>query len=259
MDKEKLITGFFEGTLSPDQLDVMKELLKTDVDFAADFAFEKDLQLALKKNERKEIKDGFSSLTLSRKRTLKNQDNHEFNSKEKHQSKIIPLRRLLIAASITAIIGLLSFLLFINDDSDAPSELFATHFKVYENVVHPIERGDSSSPQENPVTKAFAAYENQTYEEALRLFQELNPQKNDDIHLYKGVILMQLDRSKEAIPVLETYSNANGQLKDRAIWYTALAHLKLDEIEKTKEDLKKLIALKGYKKESAQIILDALD
>ena len=242
MDKEELINGYFEGSLSESQLEEVQNLLKTDADFKADFEFQKELQQSLKKEERREIKQLFSDLNTVETET---------------ETKVVRMRTWLAAASIALLVGLGSYLFFFNTAEVNTDKLYAENFAPYDNVVHPIERGNEL---EDLQTRAFVAYEEKAFMKALRLFKELQTKQNDGyIKFYEAIVLMQLDKQQEAIPLLENYRDGNGELKDRATWYLALAHLKLENLPKAQTELKNLIALGTFKTKDAEELLKKLD
>lgn len=241
MDKEALINGYFENSLSQDQLTEFEQLLKTDADFASEVEFQKELQYSLKKNERQEIKQMFSEV------------NHENGSK----GKIIRMRPWLVAASIVLLVGLTSWFFFFNTATINTDQLYASNFAPYDNVVHPIERGNEI---EDLKTRMFLAYEDQNYELWLKLSEEMvAKQKDDYIDFYSAIVYMQLENHKKAVPLLRGYINGNGELDDRATWYLALSLLKLGEIEESKETLKELIEMGSFKKKDAEKLLEDLN
>jgi len=243
MDREELINGYFEGSLSEGQLTEFEALLKTDAEFKSVFEFEKEIQLALKKEERKEIKELFSALN----------DGKEKKSK----GKVISMRPWLAAASIALLVGIGSWMFLFNSPNINSEQLYLTNFSPYENVVHPIERGNQ---MEDLLSRAFTAYEDEKYEEALTFFKDLNVKQNDAyIDFYEAIVLMQLNRHEESIPLLKNYIKNNGELKDRAHWYLALAHLKLDDVSNSKKQLEKLIQLGSFKKAAAKDLLENLE
>ena len=237
-----MINGYFEGSLSESQLEKFNNLLKGDDDFASAFEFEKELQTSLKKDERKEIKALLSSLN---------------DSEQKNHGKVISLRPWLAAASIALVVGIGSWLFFFNSTPINSQRLYLDNFLPYENVVHPIERGNQL---EDLLSRAFMAYEEENYDKALHLFKELNRKQNDDyIDFYEAIVLMQLNRHEESIPILESYIENNGELRDRARWYLALSYLKLDEIKNSKAELEKLIQLGSFKTKAAKNLLAELE
>ncbi len=244
MDKEEWINRYFEGTLSKSQLEEFSGLLRTDDDFKKAFEFEQELQIALKKEERKELKRLFSSL---------NDDQGE----KKSNSKVISMPPWLAAASIALIIGLGSWIFYLGNTDINSGQLYLSNFAPYENVVHPIERGNQL---EDLLSRAFTAYESEDYNKALELFKELHTKQNDDyLEFYEAIILMQLNRHEESIPLLKDYIQNDGVLKDRAHWYLALAYLKLDKIEDCKTELQKLVQIGSFKKEAGEELLEKLD
>lgn len=272
MDKNELINGYFEGSLSENQSVELERLRTTDPEFAADFEFERELQSALKKEERQQLKTMLSRLGAE---TIAGQDGQtsdgeaagsklgtetvadpETGRPNKKETKVIRLRPLLAAASVALLIGLGAWLLFFNHPDLNNDQLYAANFAPYENVVHPIERGEQS---EDLKSRAFTAYEDADYPLALELFEELQAQQVDSyIAFYEGIVLMQLNQHREAIPLLEGYLDDNGQLKDRAQWYLALSYLKLDELEKSKAQLETLVAQQGFKAEAARELLQKM-
>lgn len=242
MDKEALINGYFEGSLSQDQLEELERLLKTDIEFTSEFEFQKELQTSLKKEARQEIKALFSKLK---------------EEETKVEAKVFQLQPWLAAAAIALLVGFGSWFLFFNAPDLNTDDLYAANFAPYANVIQPIER---SNQLEDLKTRAFTAYENEEYPNALELFKELNTKQNDAyIDFYTAMVLMQLNKQKEAIPLLEGYINKQGELKDRANWYLALAHLKMGDKSNSKEQLKILVSKKGFKTDKAKKLLKQLD
>lgn len=242
MDKEALINGYFEDSLSTDQIEEVHQLLASDSEFAAEYEFQKELQISLKKEERRDLKAMFNSLS-------------EENTPSK--AKVFQLRPWLVAASIAMIVGLAAWFLFFNTSGLNTDQLYAANFAPYDNVIHPIERGNQL---EDLKSRAFTAYENEEYPAALQLFEELHIKQNDSyIDFYSAMVLMQLQQQEEAIPLLQGYIEKDGELKERAIWYLALAHLKQNEIEQSKMQLQILTQKKGFKSEASEKLLEQLN
>ena len=242
MDKEELINDYFEGSLSESQLGEVQNLLKTDANFAADFEFQKELQQSLKKEERREIKELFSDLNTT---------------ETKMETNVFRMRPWLVAASIALLMGIGSWLFFFNSPEVNTDQLYAANFTPYDNVVHPIERGNKL---EDLKTQMFAAYEAKDYELWLQLTEQLTAKQKDGyIDFYAGIVQMALGNHKKAIPLLEGYIKADGELTDRATWYLALAHLKTNELTKCKEELKLLIQKNGFKADAAKVLLEQLE
>ena len=242
MDNVEFINSYFEGSLSEKELEEFNSLLKTDEGFSADFEFQKELQFALKKEERREIKQMFNEIAETEKPST---------------PKIIRLRPLMAAASIALLVGLGSWFFLFNKPNYDTNQLYNTHFVPYDNVVHPIERGNQLVDLK---TRAFTAYENEEYVVALELFKELHTEQSDSyIDFYTAIVLMQLQNHKEAIPLLKGYIENDGALKGRASWYLALSYLKTDALVKSKEQLNTVVINNSYKADEARKLLEALE
>ena len=242
MDKETLINGYFENSLSQDQLMEFEQLLKSDSEFASEVDFQKELRRSLKKNERQEIKQMFGELRTEIEDT---------------EAKVFKLRPWLAAASIAVLVFLGTWFFFFNSPEINTDQLYAANFAPYDNVVHPIERGNQL---EDLKTRAFTAYENMEYPKALELFGALHKKQNDSyVDFYSAMVLMQLNKQEEAIPLLEGYIVKEGDLVDRASWYLALAYLKSGEIVKSRAQLRLLVKKNGFKAEAAENLLDKLN
>lgn len=241
MDKESLINAYFEGGLDENGLAEVARLRATDAEFEEELVFQMELQGALKKQERQEIKELFESLG---------------KEEPSRPVKVFKLRPWLAAASIALVLGLGSWLFF-NTGAMDPNQLYEANFEPYDNVVHPIERGNQIDDLKD---RAFIAYENDEYALALELFSELNQEQNDPyIEFYSAIVHMQLGNHNKAVVALQSYMAQDGALGDRANWYLALSYLKLGELEKSKEQLRKVIANKTFKADAATNILDALE
>lgn len=242
MDKETLINGYFENSLSQDQLKEFEQLLKTDSEFASEVDFQKELGLSLKKGERQELKQMFGELNTKEEQT---------------ETKVFNLRPWLAAASIALILSLGAWMFYFNSPEINGDELYAANFAPYDNVVHPLERGNEIADMK---TRMFSAYEAQDYKLFLTLAEQMTTKQKDDyIDFYSGIVYMQLENHEKAIPILIGYINSDGELNDRATWYLALSHLKLGNIEKSKESLKILIEMGSFKKKDAEILLEKLN
>ncbi len=241
MDKESLINAYFEGALNENELAEVARLKATDTEFAQELTFQIELQEALKKQERQEVKELFGSVVAA---------------KRSKPVKVVNMRPWLAAASIALVVGLGSWLFFNNGNID-PDQLYETNFEPYDNVVHPIERGNQI---EDLKDKAFTAYENDEYVVALELFSQLNKEQNDPyIEFYSAIVHMQLGDHEQAVHSLQSYMAQDGALNDRATWYLALSYLKLGDLEKSKVHLQKVVTEDGFKAEAAARILDSLE
>lgn len=244
MDREELINGYFEGSLNKTELAEFEQLYNSNQDFLEQVEFERQLKRALIKQERQGIKEMFSKAST------------EGAIGEKH-TPVIHLKILMIAASAIFLLGLSAWLFFFTPQKSDAFSIYDAYYQPYENVVHPIERG---SQIQDLKTRAFTAYENEEFEKALALFKELNNKSADSyLQFYEAIVLMQLEKHDEAIPLLENYIASDGELKQRAQWYLSLSYLKTKQLEKSKSLFREIADQNGFKSKEASKILEELN
>lgn len=236
MKKTDYIIKYFEGTLSEIELEDFHALLLNDSAFKEAFEFEQDLQETLVLNDREQIK-----------KEIQNWDN---------TPKKQPFKFWHIAASVAILLGA-SWLLFSNSQSKNTEELYASYFEPYRNIVQPIVRGEHKPDMQY---KAFEAYEIKDYNNAILYFNDiLEKTPNTTISFYKANTLLQLNKTKEAISILETNIKKTDSLQDRNLWYLALAHLKENNIDASRNALKQLLSQSTFKNKDAKDLLEQFE
>lgn len=216
-DTDNLIDKYFDGSLSPTELEKFDQLLDADKDFAEQFSLEKDVQAAILSNHQIQTKEQLQKF-----------------EEELSDKKSKPYRRRFIYTTAAASVLLMLFIwtTFLYDAPQTVQEdLFASYYEPYRNVIAPIERSDVASVQ----NEAFEFYENENYQEALKAFNalyELEPKA--DILFYKSMSLLSLKKYQEAIPILESLLSSDAELKNHAPWYLALAYLETGALGKSK-------------------------
>jgi len=176
MDKEALLNGYFDHTLSESELVAFNELLATDASFAEELAFRKNVKQSIHINERARIKA-----------TLK-----QFESNTTKQ----PFRRKYFAW-IAAATTITFILIALNQytQKPKPSALFQQFYTGYPNIIAPTERSNSEidsltkagkEPSWTTVRQRFWKNEafnnsgNYSPENVLILRKELAPQRYNE-------------------------------------------------------------------------------
>lgn len=240
MNKEELLDAWFEGKLTPEQEKQLKELMDTDEVFREEFGFRRELREALRREEHESLRKMMRDTAAEKPTAVRS------------IRRFIPA---LVAAMVIILVTIGYFI--VTSPGPRPAQLYTAYFEPYENVVHPIERG---APVQDLASRAFLAYENGDYEEAISLFEQLAGESPDPyIVFYSGIVLLQLDRDEEAIAHFLTYLDSSGSLKDRAEWYLALGYLKEGNIPRARELLSGIAGRAAYKAEESREILESLD
>lgn len=229
MDKATLIDHYFEGTLSLEDQKQFQELLKSDADFASEVHFQKDVKKAITLETRKQLKEQLQEI------------------ESVYTPKKSKKQWLYIAAAIVVLIGILTF--FFNQPP-SHDKLFATYINPYPNVVTPIVRGNNEIPELQ--TRAFLAYEQQNFEQASLLFNQLRNETDADFaHFYFGVSSLMKGDAAEAKPAFESV-NSSDKFIEQSDWYLALCLLKLKKAEAATAVLDKIIQSETYNFEIAK-------
>mgnify|MGYP001627385579 CR=1 FL=1 len=241
MDKEQLLIQYFEKQLSEEARNQLHTLLETDPEFAADFAYRKQLQVALHKQERDALKQVLQ--------------NHEASSKR----YFLKLKTLAIAASFLAV-AVVSVIVYLNNQQK--ENLYDRYFSSYPNIIMPVTRSLTNEPGDTTKKAAFIAYENQDYASAKILFDSLSSDTTAGYaFFYSAVCTMEIQSFTEAVQQFNLFleQKDSWQLADDAIWYQALCYLKLENKQAATELLKKLINRGVKHVEESKSLLQAIN
>tara|TARA_R110002020_G_scaffold107849_3_gene250283 strand:- start:3920 stop:4633 length:714 start_codon:yes stop_codon:yes gene_type:complete len=237
MDKERLLEGYFDNSLTVAEMASLEKLLAEDEEFAAEFAFEKNVKRAITQNERAELKAHFEAL------------------EKKNSKKIIPMHWLYVAASVVILAGFSIWVTFHESNSD---QLYESYYQTYPNVVSPATRG----PQEEDIqSKAFAAYDDGNYHLAVDLFEEIYQQDKLDFALfYKGLSELELRQFQNARASFQLFDfSKSNSFTPYFKWYLALADLKTGNRDEAKDLLIELSLKENPMQEMAKNLLEELN
>ena len=129
-----------------------------------------------------------------------------------------------IFVSIAAIFAIV-FSFNIYQDNRRMDKLFETYYTPLEYDSQLMSRGEETISPE--LTSAMEAYQNKDYATALQRFNTM-PQVDENYLIYKAICLLETDRTKDTISLLEELvDNGEGtEYYQQACWYLALAYLK---------------------------------
>lgn len=144
-----------------------------------------------------------------------------FMAKRQQKSKV---RKLVMSiTSIAAIIAIV-FSFNIYQDNRRMDKLFETYYTPLEYDSQLMSRGEETISPE--LTSALEAYQNNDFATALQRFNII-PQVDENYLIYKAICLLETDKTKDAIALLEELVN-NGEGTEyyqQACWYLTLAYL----------------------------------
>ena len=207
MDKETLISNYFEKTLSTEEQIQFDFLMETDADFAKEVAFQKKVKRAITSVERTVLKKKLQAI-------------------EETKPKLKSFKVWYAAASIVLICGLGFYF-----TQQSTTTIYDDYYQSYPNVLAPTVRGENNNDIKS---EAFFEYDNGNYAKALTLFSKLYETEKEDYSLfYKSLSFMELKRYNEALTSFEQFDlQKNNGFTPYVKWYKALTLVKLEQKEK---------------------------
>lgn len=254
-----MLEKFIQGTLTAAEQIAFDTLYANDDSFKSEVDFHTNIARVTEAEDDdafREMLSGFEAQAQLEK-TRDDQVGDTPDNIEAKSVKTIGKRlptKWLIAASIALIAGLTYVL--IPTPTISNQDLFTQNFQPYPNVVHPIVRGEETQEAK---TKAFVAYQNGAYTSAIALFAELYIETKDPDYLfYQANALLQLNKGREAIPLLQNHLVTADSLKEKSAWYLAMAYLQIDDTENAKKMLQTVVDEGVFKEEEAKKLLRSL-
>lgn len=151
-----------------------------------------------------------------------------FMAKRQQKSKV---RKLVMSiTSIAAIIAIV-FSFNIYQDNRRMDKVFEAYYTPLEYDSQLMSRGKETISLE--LTSAMEAYQNKDYATALQRFNAM-PQVDENYLIYKAICLLETDKIKDAISLLEELvGNGEGtEYYQQACWFLALSYLRNHEEDK---------------------------
>ncbi|WP_378181325.1 hypothetical protein [Aquimarina sp. SS2-1] len=243
MEREELIDKYIQSELTPSEKKQFDILLDQDDTFKEEVELIRNLKIVSGSEDRDQLRKSMA----------------DFEAKiAARETKVIPLfnyKRLLVAASILLVVAIGGITL-LNPFGVDTNELYADNFEPYKNVVTPIVRGENDNDAE---VIAFTSYETKDYESAANQFETLyETTKRPYFLLYQANALLALDKTAEAIPLLEKHISLNDELSERGKWYLSLAYLKDNRKKEAINLLKQMVEVGSFKKGDAEKLLEQL-
>ena len=240
--KEKLMEemeAYLEGTLETSGRLAFEKKCAEDAAFAAAFEDFKIAYYGIVKQSRAETKAYLHAL------------------EEKPAASRVIFWRYIGLAVAAGLLLVLAVLYLVRTPGE--QDLFEKYYSPYPNVVASIERNGGA---DDPWKKPFQLYEEGKYTEALPLFRQLLKEQpySPELNLYAGLSLLELDKAGEAIYCFdEVIAQQPDSFKSLALWYGALAKLKLGDENGATEYLTRLLDGKeDFYRKKAEALLDEI-
>ncbi|GAA3645800.1 hypothetical protein [Flavivirga jejuensis] len=205
-----LFESYLSQELSQDDIITFESRLKNESDFNQAFNTYKELSSFLEHKFKNEAD------STAFQNNLKTISNTYF---EKHETAKKGVRfkpwQYAMVASVALLIGIFTF-------NNFSSPTFSD-YNNYETISLTV-RG----AQDDLLKDAENAFNNKDFVKAKAVFEKLLVQddSNKELHLYRGIALLELDEFDEADSLFSKLSKGSSVYKNKAIWYLALSKLK---------------------------------
>jgi tetratricopeptide (TPR) repeat protein len=160
-----------------------------------------------------------------------------------------------VAASVSILVIGLAYIINLNLNNS--NRLFEDHFTPYQALVHAPTRSE-----ETPLSlkeRAFSAYSNENYHQAISIFEEVNAQEDDPlIWFYLGNSNLAIDNPEVAIEYFQKVLSEQTPLTPQAQWYLGLSYLAKGNKDEAEEIFGALARDTSSYGERAQSILNQL-
>lgn len=234
----EIIEKYLNGDLSAKELEDFNVKLETDNLFKQEVALYKEINNSLKNKYQHKEKEENLKQSLDKMGT-------KYFQKEAQKKKSLPFKRYLLRISSIAAIIIISF--FLLKPQTSLYDQFAEHANLEIQV-----KGDN----DEILLNASKLYNSEKYSEAIPLLEEylrLNPE-DTEIQISLGIALLESNKNEDAIVIFEHVNSQNNIFKNKAIWYLALANIKLDHKEESKKYLESIPAESFYYKKAQKLL-----
>lgn len=242
----ELIQGYLDQRLSETERHEVEYRLKEEVNFKSLY-FETQQLIS-------GIRYAHLETKLAQLRDLEAVLPNDLSSEQRSISIYVPLS---IAASIVVIFGIWFF--GFRDPRPLNERLFAQSFETFDSPGSGLTRSEDSN-NETLRAKAYAAYDNADYQQAIVYFKKaLQTEKDDPIlHLCLGNAYLATNELELAEETFRHMLQKHEDLVTQSTWYLALTYLKQGNVERTKSTLWEISKSSTYG-EKARKLLKELD
>lgn len=260
IEDDILIERFFKKELSENEKISFLKRLKVDNDFKEYFLIEKQLWQTLNDKEWsfientnakdvKEYEELFKSIEIKKIKESINVANKKYkNSKN--------LKRFIYSSAAVLVLFFSIFMLDLSKEKSV-EELYTFHIE-QESLPTLANRGNDV--QYEKLIKAQEFFEKKEYKKSIAIFSEELKTKNESsvVYLYIAIAQIETNQFSEAEITLDNLINSDFIDAQKGYWLKSLLYLKSNNLDKSKEELQKIINNSFYKKEEAKILLQQI-
>ncbi len=240
-----LIESYLQGELDAEKNKEVEQRLTNEPDFKRLFEDTQLMIQGLSKLRHKHVLNRIDRLETGLSNPLE----------PKKEAKVVYWTVQKVAAAFIglAVVAITSWYVMRGDGSVNGMALYEDYHKPYPNVVVPTTRGEEDLTL---LTRTFRAYDQELYDSAVVLFEELLLEDGREfVRLYGGLTYMEADQPDRASFLLTTIISEKGEYEIQATWYLALNYIKTEEYDNAKSLLMDLTSTSTTYQERAHELL----
>jgi len=239
------IEKYIDGELEGEELLNFEELLSTDQDIKRDYELSMEINHSILEKDVMALRETMEYM-------------YEDEAKVQRIPTVFTKRRFYYAAASAALLvaagGLTQRLMNPNLDSE---NVFSKYYAPYDVTV---TYRSGNTEVDRILIHALERYEEEDYDQALVLFEEVLESRNNDmaVNLYSGISYMEEEKYQKATNSFNhIISNNDNLFIEQAKWYLSMCYLKTDNIEKAEAVLHEIIEEDSfYKKQARKVLRD---
>jgi len=150
--------------------------------------------------------------------------------------KMVPSRKIWPVYAVAASVAIIAIAFAYNNNLNfnKSERIFEANFTPYQALVHGPTR--SEAIPESKQARAFSAYSNENYQQAVTLFKEIDALENDPlIWFYLGNSYLAIDKPEDAINYFLQVLSQDTALTSQARWYLGLSYVAKGDIDEAKK------------------------
>ena len=236
---DEILIRYREGALESTEREVVERLISTNPEWKTAFRLHTSMELALGDTKGHEAMQKLDELWV-----------------QNHKRTQIRYYSLVAGLLIFITCGILLWYQLVYQQSG--SRLYQKYYAVA--ALPDVYRIQGRMATEN-LNKAFSAYSNKKYSQALQLFNMMlkADTANTAVLLYAGICCMEEKRFEKSIQYFNKIIKwQDPAYEESALWYSGLAALTLGKTEECKKLMEELIVRKSYYSDKARDIISNL-
>lgn len=228
-----LLDNYFNGLLAPDEARAVEDRAASEDDFGQEFALRREMEAFPRRAaQRQAFTDTLTAVGVE---FFREEKSEKADIQAPMTARITRMRWLAAAASL----ALVAVAVWFFTSTGSPS------YRQY--AMHDAPSFTVRGAADEAASEAETAFNEKNYAAALSALDRLLAEQPGDptALLYKGICLIELDRTGEARAVLAPMASGSSALRSEAVWYVALSFLKEKNTAACRAELLKIATGEG--------------